>query len=83
MTLDAVVQHGLYVAIAQLAEPAAHNCERAGSLPAGGTKRPSGNRGLCHAIKQVNYEEQNLQGICREVQTEADHRRLLHAAADL
>lgn len=49
MTLDAVVQHGLYVAIAQSAEPLPHKRVRAGSLPAGGTKRPSGNRGLCHA----------------------------------
>ena len=37
VTLDAVVQHGLYVAIAQSAEPLPHKRVRAGSLPAGGT----------------------------------------------
>ena len=52
VTLDAVVQHGLYVAIAQSAEPLPHKRVRAGSLLASGTN-PRKTEGIFMPARQA------------------------------
>ena len=64
VTLDAVVQHGLYVAIAQSAEPLPHKRVRAGSLPASGTN-PRKTEGIFMPARQAGDGQAHLtKSIC-------------------